>query len=107
MSLRRSLTFVFALAVAALALGIATPAGAVDNPDYTAPAPTTVVPTSVQAETTPETTPQAVKQTTAVPAANQRLAITGSDAAQMAVVGVALLGAGGAIMAVRRRVSAA
>jgi len=105
MSLRRSLTFIFALAVAALALGTATPAGAVDNPDYTAPAPTTVVvPSSVQAETTP--TPVEVRQVTAVPAANQRLAITGSDSAQMAMVGAALLGVGGVVMVLRRRVAA-
>lgn len=102
MSLRRSFTLAFALAVAALAFGFASPAGAVDNPDYTAPVPSTTVPVSVVAETTPP----AVQKTTAVPAANQRLAITGADSAQLAMFGVVLLAGGGITLAARRRITA-
>lgn len=101
MSLRRSLSVLTALAVAilaTLALGFSSPAGAADNPDYTAPAPTTVVVTPTE-----PAQPQAVRA--AAPTA-QRLAITGSDSAQLAVVGGVLLLGGAAILVARKRVAA-
>ncbi len=90
MTFRRSLQVFLALVVAVVALGLAQPAGAVDNPDYTAPPPASVVESS-----TPEPVRQV--QTAAVPV--QRLAITGSDSAQLAVLGAMSVGAGGAVVA--------
>lgn len=98
MSLRRILRLTLAVAVGILLWSFASPAGAVENPDYTAVAPTTVV-----------ATPQpARKVTTAVRVApvRTRLAITGSDATGTVVLGASLIGAGLGVMALRRRASA-
>ncbi|HEX2575986.1 MAG TPA: LPXTG cell wall anchor domain-containing protein [Aquihabitans sp.] len=95
MTLRRSVQFALALVVASVALAFGSAAGAVDNPDYTAPPPTSVVSNS---------TPPAVRESVAAtPAARERLAITGSDATQMAVVGGLLVAGGAATLGLRRR----
>ena len=98
MSLRRTIQFALAVVVASMALAFGTAAGAVDNPDYTAPPPSSVVRHS---------TPPAIRQVSkAVAPSRQRLAITGSDSAQFALIG-GLLVAGGAGTLVLRRRSAA
>lgn len=96
MTLRRSLQVFFALVVAVVALGLAQPAGAVDNPDYTAPPPSSVVESSTPA-------PVQNVQTAAVP---DRLAITGSDSAQLAAFGAVLVAGGAVVLVARRRVTA-
>lgn len=98
MSIRRLLALTLALVVASL-LWVAPPAGATENPDYTAPPPTTIV-------TTPAP-PAAVKTAVAVTPVRTRLAITGSDATTTAVVGASLVALGAGVLAVRRRRSAA
>ncbi len=100
MSLRRSLQVFFALVVAVVALGLARPAGAVENPDYISPSPSEVVHTSTPAPARP-----AVSQGQAA-AGPQRLAITGSDSVQLAVFGSVLLAGGAVVLAARRRVIA-
>ncbi len=95
MSLRRSLQFALALVVASVALAFGSAAGAVDNPDYTVPPPSSVVSNE---------TPRAIRQSVAAtPAARERLAITGSDATQLAVVGGILVAGGAATLGLRRR----
>jgi len=98
MIFRRSLQVFFALVVAVMALSLAQPAGAVDNPDYTAPPPASVVESS-----TPAPLPVRQVQTAAAP---QRLAITGSDTAQLAVLGAVLVAGGAVVLVARRRVTA-
>lgn len=95
MTFRRSLQVFLALVVAVVTLGLAQPAGAVDNPDYTAPPPASVVESSTPA-------PVRQVQTAAVP---QRLAITGSDSVQLAVLGAVLVAGGAVVLVARRRVT--
>jgi LPXTG-motif cell wall-anchored protein len=95
MSMRRIASLLLAVLIGAAVLGGAAPAGAVDNPNYTAPPPTT-----------PVTSPQPARQVeTAVTAApvRTRLAITGSDATGLALLGGSLLLGGAAVLALRRR----
>lgn len=99
MSLRRTLSLTVALVVASL-MWAASPAGATENPDYTAPPPTTVV-------TTPQPTTTGVKTAVAVTPVRTRLAITGSDATGTVVVGVSLVALGAGVMVIRRRKLAA
>ncbi|HWJ98152.1 MAG TPA: LPXTG cell wall anchor domain-containing protein [Acidimicrobiales bacterium] len=94
MSLRRLLLPSLALVVGGL-LWVASPAGATENPDYTAPPPTTIVTTPV-----PTT---AVKTAVAVTPVRTRLAITGSNATGTAVVGASLVALGAGVLAIRRR----
>jgi LPXTG-motif cell wall-anchored protein len=98
MSLRRLLALTAALVIGGL-LWSAAPAGATENPDYTAPPPTTIV------TTPPPTTP--VKTAVAVTPLRTRLAITGSDAAMTAALGAGLVAAGAGILVIRRRKAAA
>ncbi len=98
MSLPRMLSLTLALGVGALLLA-ASPAGAAENPDYTAPPPATVVTTPPPATS--------VKTAVAVTPARTSLAITGSDATGMAVLGAGLVAAGGGVLVVRRRKAAA
>lgn len=100
MSLRRTLSLTVALLVAGLFWASAsTPAGAVENPDYTAPPPTTIV------TTPPPTT--AVKTAVAVTPVRTRLAITGSDATGTVLLGAGLVAVGAGLLVVRRRKLAA
>ena len=99
MSLRRMLSSALVLVIAGL-LWTSSPAGATENPDYTAPPPTTIVSTP-----TPTTSP--VKTAVAVTPVRTRLAITGSDATGTVVVGVTLVALGAGVLVVRRRRAAA
>jgi LPXTG-motif cell wall-anchored protein len=94
MSLRRMLSSIVALLLASL-LWVASPAGATENPDYTAVPPTSTV-------TTPAP-PARVKTAVAVTPIRTRLAITGSDAAETAALGALLVAGGAGILVVRRR----
>lgn len=97
MSMRRTLRFAPALVVASVALAFGTAAGAVDNPDYTAPPPTSVVTNSG---------PTTVARPATTPAARNRLAITGSDMSQLVLVGGVLVAGGAGTMVLRRRAAA-
>ncbi len=100
MSLRRFLQLTVALVVATLALSLGSAAGAVDNPDYTAPPPSTPV-------TNPEPVQvRKITETAAVPA-RQWMPITGSDVTGMAVVGGLLVAGGAGLLVVRRRTAEA
>ncbi len=94
MSLRRSLQLALTVLVAALALSVAVPAGAVGNPDYTAPPPAETV-----------TTPPPVRQVASAASApsRQRMPITGADTAQLALVGGLLVAGGAGLVLARRR----
>lgn len=100
MSLRRTFQFALAAVLVAVSLALGSAAGAQENPDYTAPAPSEAVTNS---------TPRQVRKiSTAAPAApeaagRQRLAITGSDFTQLLVVGSILLAGGAATLLIRRR----
>ena len=97
MSLRRGLLLVVSVLVGALlwtAAGAA-PAGAAENPDYTVPPPSTVV------TSPPPTT--GVKTAVKVQQVRTRLAITGSDDTDAALVGAGLVVAGAGLLVVRRR----
>lgn len=98
MSLRRTLSLTLALVVGSLLLAAA-PASATENPDYTAPPPTTIV-------TTPAPAPK-VKTAVAVTPVRTRLAITGSDATGTVVLGASLVTLGAGILVLRRRKAAA
>ncbi len=98
MSMRRILSLTVALVLAGL-LWSAAPAGAAENPDYTAPPPTTIV-------TTPQPTTE-VKTAVAVTPVRTRLAITGSDATGTVVLGAGLVAVGAGLLVLRRRKLAA
>jgi LPXTG-motif cell wall-anchored protein len=94
MSLRRTLFLTLALVVGSVVLATS-PAGATENPDYTAPPPTSVVTTPAPATK--------VKTAVAVTPVRTRLAITGSDATGTAVLGVSLVALGAVVLVLRRR----
>lgn len=98
-----------ALLVACAVLAMANPAGAVENPDYTAPPPSTIIAPGPSAGTDPPASQPVRKVTTAVAVRPMRtqLAITGSDLAQTAAVGSALLAIGAVLLVLRRRAPAA
>ena len=97
----RFFAIVLAALLGAVVLGSAT-AGAVDNPAYTSPPPSTVI------TTPPSVVPvQRVATAVTVRPVRSQLAITGSDVGQTALVGGVLLFAGVAVLVVRRRTSAA
>lgn len=100
MSLRRVLALLVAITGLAV-LGLAAPAGAVDNPTYTAPPPATTItsPTPTEPPAADDQVVTAVK----VEAARTRLAITGSDATGLAVIGGTLVLAGVGTLVLRRR----
>lgn len=104
MTFRRVLQLSLALLFGSLALAVASPAGAVDNPDYTAPPPTTVI-------TTPPTEPETasrreVATAVAVSPVRSQMAITGSDVAQLAALGTGLVVVGAVVLVARRRTPA-
>lgn len=98
MSLRRTLQFALAVLVASVALGLGTTAGAVPNPDYTAPPP---------AQQVRNPSPPARQVASAAPASastsREMMPITGSDTAQLALIGGVLLAVGAGTMVLRRR----
>ncbi|WP_421119148.1 LPXTG cell wall anchor domain-containing protein [Aquihabitans daechungensis] len=96
MSLRRTLSLTVVLVLSGL-FWAASPAVATENPDYTAPPPTTVI-------TTPTPPPATkVKTAVAVTPVRTRLAITGSDATGTVVLGAGLVAVGAGILVLRRR----
>jgi len=110
MSIRRTIQFATAAVVVSVALSVGAPAGAIDNPDYTSPAPAQVVNNA---------TPQAQSRTAAAadtaaadPASeaavpsSRSLPVTGSDVAQLALIGMILVAVGIAAMGLRRRATA-
>ncbi len=103
MAFRRSTQAILAAIVVGALLYIGSAAGAVDNPDYTSPPPPTV----------PTTTAPPVQQIRRVPKVvnvtplRSRLAITGSDVGQLAVLGTGLVLAGGIVLVLRRRTATA
>ncbi len=99
--LRLALGLLFGLA----ALFVANPAGALQNPDYTAPAPPTAVstPPSPQPVRQPEQRTQREVTTAVRVPLRSRLAITGSDVGQTVVIGAVLVGLGGVLLMTRRR----
>lgn len=103
MSLRRVLSLLLAAVLGIAVLAGASPAGAVDNPTYTAPPPATTITSPGPTTTVPE---EEVVTAVKVEAARTRLAITGSDATGLAVLGGALLLAGAGVLALRRRANA-
>lgn len=115
MSMRRTLQFALAVMVAAVALAFGTAAGATDNPDYTAPPPASAV-----SNATPQPVRQAADGANGTDSANgantdsaaaaspdrQRLAITGSDTAQLVLFGAILVAVGAGTLVLRRRAPA-
>ncbi|CAN5874704.1 hypothetical protein BH23ACT2_BH23ACT2_31130 [soil metagenome] len=104
MTLRRSTQLLVAVLATVVALALASPAGAIDNPDYTAPAP---------AEVTENATPAA--QGDAVSAQGRSageatdrewLPITGSDVIALLGIGAVLVAGGAGVLMVRRRANA-
>lgn len=111
MSIRRTIQFATAAVVVFVALSIGAPAGAIDNPDYTSPAPAQVVNNATpQAQSrTAAADPAAADPAAADPASkaavpsSQSLPVTGSDVSQLALIGMILVAVGIAAMGLRRR----
>jgi len=112
MSIRRTIQFATAAVVVSVALSFGAPAGAIDNPDYTSPAPAQVVNNATpqaQSRTAAAADPAAADPASADPASkaavpsSQSLPVTGSDVAQLALIGMILVAVGIAAMGLRRR----
>ena len=97
MSFRRLLRPLLVVAVVVGLWAVASPAGAVDNPAYSSPPPSTVVTT-----TTPTSSSQ-VETAVQVAPVRDTLAITGSDATGLAVIGSVLVLVGVGALVLRRR----
>lgn len=96
MSMCRTLKLLVAVLAATFALAVSAPAGAVGNPDYTAPPPS---------EPVSSPPPPARQVTRAAAPGPQRLPITGSDTVGFAVIGAALVAGGAGVLVVRRRLA--
>lgn len=107
MTVRRPLQLALVLLVAAFTLSMGTAAGAVENPDYTAPPPSTPVTDPPTQVATLRANRAAASPVAAAAPSNQRLAITGSETAQLLVIGALLVAGGATLMAVRRRTASA
>ena len=101
MAFRRTLEALLAATVVGAVLFIGSAAGAVDNPDYTAPPPSSV-PSTTPTSTQPQQA-RRVETAVSVTPVRSRLAITGSDVGQLAVIGSGLVLAGGVVLVLRRR----
>lgn len=106
MIVRRTLQTALVLLLAAFTLTLGSAAGAVENPDYTAPPPSTPI-TVLPARADTARAQPAVAAPSNQGAANQRLAITGSETTQLVVVGALLVAGGAGLMVVRRRTAEA
>ena len=107
MVFRRSFQALLAATVVGALLFLGSAAGAVDNPDYTAPPPTTPSTTTTPSVSQTVAQPKHVETAVAVTPVRSRLAITGSDVGQTAAVGAGLVLVGGVLLAARRRRPAA
>lgn len=94
---RRLLRPLVAVVVVVGLWAVASPAGAVDNPAYSSPPPSTVV------TTTAPTSSNQVETAVQVAPARDTLAITGSDATGLAVIGSILVLVGAGALVLRRR----
>ena len=96
----RHVVIAIAALIGVLVFSMGSPAGAIDNPDYTSPPPTTVV--------TPPTprSVQRVQTAVTVRPVRSQLAITGSDVSQLVVIGGVLVAVGAGMLVVRRRAAA-
>lgn len=105
MRLRPILRVAFGLLIGLAALFVANPAGALQNPDYTAPPPPSAVstPPSPQPVRQPEQSTQREVTTAVRVPLRSRMAITGSDVTQTAVIGAVLVGLGAVVLVARRR----
>ena len=110
MIVRRTLQTALAVLVAVVAITVGSAAGAIENPDYTAPPPATpvsVVPVKVDAiRVQPAVTADLNTRVAEPAAANQQLAITGSETMQLVALGALLVAGGAGLMVVRRRTTA-
>lgn len=106
MTVRRTLKTALVLLAAAFALTVGSAAGAIENPDYTAPPPSTPV-TVLPARVDAVRAQPAVAAPSNPSVANQRLAITGSETTQLVVVGALLVAGGAGLMVARRRTASA
>lgn len=111
MSLRLLSRAAIALLFTVLTLGLAAPAGAVSNPDYTAPPPprviTTPQPPSIVSPRVPAVQRAAVETAVTSRPVRSTMPITGSDVGPLLVMGLGLGAAGIGLLVVRRRLSAA
>src|SRR3954463_3022025 len=98
MAFRRSTQAILAAVLVGALLYIGSAAGAVDNPDYTSPPPSTVPTTTVPVQQI-----RKVPTVVNVTPLRSKLAITGSDVGQLAVIGTSLVLAGGIVLVLRRR----
>ena len=86
--------------IAVVALAVGSVAGAVGNPDYTAPPPSTPV---VQPLPAVIQRAQNVPASPSVPATNRsRMPVTGSDLVQLFAMGTVLVAGGAGLLTVRR-----
>lgn len=110
MTVRRTLKTALLLLVAAFTITVGSVAGAVENPDYTAPPPSTpvtVLPAKIDAvRARPAVAASSDKSVANASEANQRLAITGSETTQLVAIGALLVAGGASLLIVRRRAAA-
>ena len=111
MNARRTRHTALVLLVAAFTIVVGSAAGAVENPDYTAPPPSTpvtVLPAKIDAvRARPAVAAPSNTGVTNASKANQRLAITGSETTQLVVIGALLVAGGSSLLVVRRRTATA
>lgn len=101
MTRQRTLQILVVTVISAVTLAVGSVAGAIDNPDYTAPPPTTPV---TQALPTVVQTARQTPRTPAVPVSSRpRMPVTGSDLVQLLAMGAALVVGGAGILTLRRR----
>jgi LPXTG-motif cell wall-anchored protein len=104
MTLRRSAQHLVAVLATVVALALATPAGAVGNPDYTAPPPAEV--TTNGTAPAGETAAAPVGSAAGATPDRQWLPITGSDVVTLAAMGAVLVAGGAGFLVLRRRAEA-
>lgn len=99
----RLIVLVFsALLAGATLFGNPSAAGAVDNPDYTAPPPSVAIQNRTPTVRTASTTSTASKPSAPT---RTRLAITGAETTQLVYFGTLLVASGAMTLALRRRLT--
>jgi LPXTG-motif cell wall-anchored protein len=101
--MRRMIALTVATLAACLTLAFASPAGAVENPNYTVPPPSEPVGSTPQGEQYQVVNRTASPGRTSVAESRQRLPITGSDVTGIAVIGGLLVAGGAVLLTIRRR----